>query len=120
LLIKQLDVTNLFINSRNHGFDPAAWLRELDADRIVQLHVVGYSQSHGRWQDYHAKGIQETLMELVQEVLEWAPVRAIILERDANFPPPSELENELRRLRQLTEQCGTWSSCIIASASPGD
>ena len=93
-----LDVTNLYINSRNHGFDPRAWLRELDPRRIVQLHVVGYSVRDGRWQDSHAEPIQDDLRELVHDVLAYAPVRSIIIERDANFPPVEELAEELRKL----------------------
>ena len=93
-----LDVTNLYINSRNHGFDPRVWLRELDARNIVQLHVVGYSMRAGRLQDLHSEPIQDDLRELIHDVLDYASVRAIIIERDANFPPSEELARELCEL----------------------
>ena len=93
-----LDVTNLYINSKNHGFDPRTWLNELNPERIVQLHVVGYSVRAGRWEDLHSEPIQDDLLGLIREVLAYAPVRAIIIERDSNFPEPEELAVELRKL----------------------
>lgn len=96
-----LDVTNLFINSRNHGFDPLAWLREIEPRRIVQLHIVGYSRAGERYTDNHAQPIQEELLELARAVVSHAPVKAIILERDEDFPAPAELELEIAKLGQL-------------------
>ena len=93
-----LDVTNLFINSKNHGFDAHKWLYEIDLKHIVQLHVVGYSLENGRWHDYHCEPLQEDLCELVRTVVDYAPVRSIILERDGRFPPEDELAGELRKL----------------------
>ena len=93
-----LDVTNLFINGRNHDFDPRAWLYEIDPSRIVQLHVVGYSREGERWYDRHAEAIQEDLWRLIDEAREYANPKAIIVERDANFPPPQEIADELHRL----------------------
>lgn len=90
-----LDVTNLYVNGRNHGFDPRDWLRDLDVRRIVQLHVVGYTERDGRWHDEHAEAIQEDLMDLIHEVLRRAPVEAVVLERDERFPGPGVLRNEL-------------------------
>jgi hypothetical protein len=92
-----LDVTNLYINSRNHGFDPAPWLREIEPSNIVQLHVVGYSTEEGRWQDRHACAIQPELLDLVRAVLDYAPAKAVIVERDENIP--ADLSDELEALR---------------------
>lgn len=96
-----LDVTNLFINSRNHGFDPLAWVREIEPRRIVQLHIVGYSRAGERYTDNHSQPIQEELIELARAVVSHAPVKAIILERDEDFAAPAELEKEIAKLGQI-------------------
>lgn len=100
-----LDVTNLFINRRNHRFNPFDWLRELDLQNVRQLHVVGYTVEDGVWHDRHAAAIQDDLLELVALVVRSAPVEAIIVERDGRFPPTDELGAELRRLRE----CVDWA-----------
>lgn len=96
-----LDVTNLFINSRNHGFDPLEWLREIEPRRIVQLHIVGYSRVGERYTDSHSQPIQKELIELARAVVHYAPVKAIILERDEDFPPVREMESEIAKLETI-------------------
>lgn len=96
-----LDVTNLFINSRNHHFDPIAWLHEVEPSRIQQLHLVGYSRQGERYTDSHAAPIQEDLIELACEVVRYAPVRAVILERDEDIPQTAGLEEEVAKLERI-------------------
>ena len=98
-----LDVTNLFINSRNHGFDSLKWLHEIEPRRIAQLHIVGYSRAGDRYTDSHSQPIQKELIEIARAVVSYAPVKAIILERDEDFPAASELEKEIAKLEQI---CG--------------
>ena len=97
-----LDVTNLFVNARNHGFDPLSWLHDIDPDRVVQLHVVGYTQQRERWHDLHEEPIQDDLWRLIAAVLDHATPQGVIIERDGNFPPIDELEADLRRLAAMT------------------
>lgn len=96
-----LDVTNLFINSRNHGFNPQAWLRELPPDRIVQLHAVGYSKRDDRYHDSHCEPIQDDLLDLIRDVLSYAPVQSIIVERDDPQADLDTMHADLQRLRAL-------------------
>ncbi len=108
-----LDVTSLFVNSRNHRFDPRSWLRDIDPRRIVQLHVGGFSYVDNRWEDAHREAIQEDLWDLVGETLAHAPVKAVILEWEENFPPVGDLERDLQRLKTVTP------SAVPVSDPPG-
>jgi uncharacterized protein (UPF0276 family) len=96
-----LDVTNLFINSRNHHFDPLDWLNNIHLARIVQLHIVGYTIENGRYTDGHAQPIQDELLALARSVTEYAPVQAVILERDTDFPTAAAMDEELAKLARL-------------------
>ena len=96
-----LDVTNLFINSRNHGYDALKWLHEIEPRHIRQLHIVGYSRAGERYTDSHSQPIQEELIELARAVVNYAPVQAIILERDEDFPATDELELEIAKLKRI-------------------
>ena len=93
-----LDVTNLLINSRNHGFDPRSWLHEIEPRHVVQLHIVGYASRGGHLEDSHSEPVQDDLLALLKDVVDYAPVRAIILERDANLERPAEIASELLKL----------------------
>ena len=95
-----LDVTNLLINARNHGFDPRHWLHEIEPRHIVQLHIVGYSVgAGGRLEDSHAEPVQDDLLAMLQDVLAYAPVQAVILERDEKLECSAEIAAELSKLR---------------------
>jgi uncharacterized protein (UPF0276 family) len=95
-----LDVTNLYINSRNHGFDPLDWLTELAPGIVRQIHIVGYGERDGQLVDDHAAPIQPELLDLLAPALERQTVEAVIIERDLNIPGPPELLTELARVRR--------------------
>ncbi|HTL54180.1 MAG TPA: DUF692 family protein [Candidatus Limnocylindrales bacterium] len=99
-----LDVTNLFVNSRNHRFDPIHWLHQLDPRNIQQLHIVGYSRRNDRFIDDHSKAVQPELLQLASAILDYASVKAIILERDADFPPDALMDAEIAKLNTLCGQ----------------
>lgn len=96
-----VDVTNLYVNSRNHRSDPTGWLEAIESKNIGQLHVVGYTRRDGRWHDSHAEATQAELVDLARVILDKAPVQGVIVERDANFPAPEELASELRELEAV-------------------
>ncbi len=50
-----LDVTNIYNNAVNHGYDPVEFIRRLPGDRVSQLHLAGGHYSDGMWQDSHRR-----------------------------------------------------------------
>jgi uncharacterized protein (UPF0276 family) len=96
-----LDVTNLYVNSRNRRFDPLDWLGKLEKKYVRQLHIVGYTHRDGRWHDAHAEPIQKELFDLTREVLARADVAGVIVERDENIPAAAELAAELEALHAV-------------------
>ncbi|MEM7476669.1 MAG: DUF692 domain-containing protein [Planctomycetota bacterium] len=96
-----LDVTNLFINSKNHRFSAMEWLREIQPSYIRQLHIVGYSLADGSYRDHHGAKIQPDLLDLLGAVLDYAPVEAVILERDARLHEFDEIADEISTLQRV-------------------
>ncbi|MCC2670945.1 MAG: hypothetical protein K0Q72_3416 [Armatimonadetes bacterium] len=103
-----LDVTNLYTNAVNHGFDPYAALSALPLEAVVQLHFVGGYEEHGVLIDSHSRPTPPAVWELMDAVLARAPVKGIILERDEDLPPFAELETEVSRARDLGRKHGRW------------
>ena len=96
-----LDVANLHANAVNHGHDARAVLAGIPLDRVVQVHVAGGHHHHGVLVDSHAHPPSVPVWDLLREVLERAPVRGVILERDARLPPFAELLAEIDQARTL-------------------
>ena len=103
-----LDVTNLFINAKNHDYDPIQFLETIPAERIIQLHFVGGMIKEGKWIDNHCENTQDDIFMLIESVLKYAPVKGIILERDDNFPRFKRLTDELERARNLGRKHQRW------------
>jgi len=98
-----LDVTNLFINSKNHNYDAINWLKELNPEIVRQLHVVGYSKSDAGYEDNHATATQQEILNLIEFVSDFPNLEAIIIERDQLIPDISELQQEIKTIGAYLE-----------------
>lgn len=104
-----LDVTNLYINSVNHGYDWREFLRRLPSERVVQLHFVGGHRHGDVLVDSHSHATPSEVWQVMEEVLARAPVKGAVLERDENLPPFAELAAELARARAIGRRHGRWA-----------
>ena len=96
-----LDVNNVYVSSRNHGFDPWTFIQGLPAARVRQLHLAGH-QDYGDYViDTHDHPVSDPVWALYQRTLEHLGPVATLLERDDHFPPLPELLAELQKARDL-------------------
>lgn len=97
-----LDVNNVYVNSQNHGFDPRAFIRGLDLSRVVEIHVAGHTRKpSGLLLDTHGSEVVDPVLELLAFTLALSGPRPVLLERDNDVPPLSELRLELDKLRAI-------------------
>ena len=96
-----LDVNNVYVSGRNHGFDPWTFIRSLPAQKIRQLHLAGHADYGDYVIDTHDHSICDPVWELYQRTLEHLGPVATLLERDDHFPPLVELVDELDKAREL-------------------
>lgn len=90
-----LDVTNLYINSRNFNFDWRKFLDGIPLERVVQLHFVGSHKRGNKFIDGHSHKTENEIWEVFKEVCGRCDVKGAILERDGNFPPFEEILEEI-------------------------
>lgn len=100
-----LDVNNVYVNSINHSFDPCAYLDKLPLERVVQIHVAGHKKIGDYIIDTHGEAVIEPVFEILKYALQRADVKAVMLERDQNFPDFAELLAELQQLRAIAQSC---------------
>jgi uncharacterized protein (UPF0276 family) len=68
-----LDLHNLYTNARNHHFDASAFLRALDLEAVVEVHVAGGGEFAGMYTDSHSGACPEPVWTLLEEVVPRAP-----------------------------------------------
>jgi uncharacterized protein (UPF0276 family) len=99
-----LDVNNIYVSGRNHGFDPQQYLNAMPANRVQQIHLAGHSD-HGDYMiDTHDHAVADSVWTLYAEALRHFGQVASMIERDDNIPPLAELITELRQARNIAER----------------
>jgi uncharacterized protein len=99
-----LDVTNLYTNAVNHGFDPQHFLDVIPSERVVQVHLAGGIEEPGVLLDSHSTAVPEPVWRLFDDVLRRVPLKAGLIERDQDFPEDfGELLTEVGRVRNAMQ-----------------
>jgi uncharacterized protein (UPF0276 family) len=96
-----LDVNNVYVSSRNHGFDPLVYLDAIPFDRVVQLHVAGHTDHGTHIIDSHIGPVIEPVWRLLAEAHRRAAGAPILLEWDAEIPSFEETHAEALRAREF-------------------
>ena len=103
-----LDVTNVYANATNFGFDPYEFIAEImpSADR-VQMHLSGgyFDEKAGMYLDSHSEPIPESVWDLYRFALCQADgkTQAVFIERDQDFPDEDGWRSEVRKVRNIAE-----------------
>lgn len=104
-----LDVNNLYVNAINHGYDAAAYLAALPAERVVYLHVAGhYDEAPDLKIDTHGASVKGAVWTLLEQAYQRFGVLPTLLERDFNIPPLAELLGEVEQIRMRQQGAIAW------------
>lgn len=80
-----LDVNNVWVNARNHGYDARAFVDALPLERVAQVHLAGHEQRPEALIDTHGAPVCEEVWALYRYVLERTGPVSTLLERDQNI-----------------------------------
>lgn len=94
-----LDVNNVYVSARNHGFEPWDFISALPPQRIRQLHLAGHSDYGSYLIDTHDQPVSDPVWQLYQRTLRHLGPVSTLLERDDHYPPLAELLAELEQAR---------------------
>lgn len=91
-----LDINNVYVNSINHGYDAAAYLRAVPSARIAFGHIAGhhYESEHLRI-DTHGADVVAPVWDLLDLAYTIHGVFPTLLERDFDIPPLAEILQEV-------------------------
>ncbi|WP_428682822.1 DUF692 domain-containing protein [Sphingopyxis sp.] len=99
-----LDVNNIYVSARNHGFDALDYLAGLPANRIQQIHLAGHSDMGDYVIDTHDADVCDAVWDLYSTAIGMFGPVATMIERDDDIPPLADLLAELDRARGLAAQ----------------
>lgn len=100
-----LDVNNIYVSSKNHGFSAHEYLAGLPLDRVRQIHLAGHDPATPERDiiiDTHDREVIEPVWKLFATALDMLPhLPAVMIERDDQIPPLPELLKELDQARGI-------------------
>ena len=100
-----LDVNNIYVNSRNHSFDPLAFMSSLPLERTCYMHMAGhYVEPDGLLVDTHGAAVIDPVWSLLDEAYARVGAQPTCLERDFNIPSVDELAAEVAAIAACQRQ----------------
>ena len=105
-----LDVNNVYVSARNHGFDPDEYLRALPMDRVVQIHVAGHTDHGTHVIDTHIGPVVDPVFRLLARARELGAEAPVLLEWDAEIPAFDVVHAEAERARAVLERAGVMDA----------
>jgi uncharacterized protein (UPF0276 family) len=92
-----LDVNNVYVNSVNHDFDPAAFIDALPAEACKEIHLAGYDryeEDETCLIDTHGRHVQSPVWELYRHTIRRLGPKPTLIEWDVAIPELPVLLNE--------------------------
>jgi hypothetical protein len=96
-----LDVNNVFVSARNHGFRARDFIAALPAERVGQIHLAGHTDKGTHLLDTHDHPVCDGVWELYRAALERCGRVTTLVEWDDHIPPIDEVIAEARRAAAL-------------------
>lgn len=98
-----LDVNNLFVNARNHDYDPSVFLSRLPPERVRQMHLGGHDDIGDVLIDAHGSAVAAPVWALYAEAVRRFPGVPTSIEWDRDVPPLEVLLAERDRAAAIAE-----------------
>jgi uncharacterized protein (UPF0276 family) len=99
-----LDVNNVFVNAKNHGFDPVEYLDAVPPELVGQLHLAGHTDCGTHLLDSHLGPVPEGVWELYRKaVVRFGSVPTLV-EWDEEVPSYEVLLAEADRARTIERE----------------
>lgn len=96
-----LDVNNVYVSSRNHGFDPHQYISALPVEWVLEMHLAGHSVNRcdgfNLLIDTHGAAVSEPVWELYRFACRRFGNCPTLIEWDTDLPSLDTLVGQARR-----------------------
>ncbi|MBA2542331.1 MAG: DUF692 domain-containing protein [Deltaproteobacteria bacterium] len=92
-----LDINNVYVSSKNHGWNAVDYLAAIPAQRVGYFHLAGHTHDGALLIDTHDQPVCDDVWALHAAALARFPGASTLLERDDNVPDFDTLVAELQR-----------------------
>ena len=98
-----IDVNNIYVSARNHGFNPIEYIDCLQHSAIAQIHIAGHTDLGDHCIDTHDQPVSQAVWSLYARLNHLTGGVSTLLEWDANIPDFPTLHAELLKTQSAIE-----------------
>lgn len=102
-----LDVNNIYVSSRNHGFNPREYYKNIPLEKVLQIHLAGHSDFGDYILDTHDAPVRNEVWDLYAEVYALTGGVSTLLEWDDNIPSFEETHKEALKAKRFQQSIVT-------------
>ncbi|MBL1264087.1 MNIO family bufferin maturase [Methylomicrobium sp. RS1] len=103
-----LDINNVYVSCRNHGWNEAAYLDDIPAARVGEMHLAGHAVNEVGGKtlliDTHDRTVCEDVWKLYAAALRRFGPKPTLIEWDADMPALDVLMGEASKAETLLEE----------------
>ena len=99
-----LDVNNIYVSARNHGFNPYDYLRNIPFHRVAQIHVAGHTEFDKHILDTHEGPVKNEVWDLYKEAIKLIGITNTLLEWDSKIPAFEVVHAEALKANKIIQQ----------------
>jgi uncharacterized protein len=99
-----LDVNNIYVSSKNHGFNPYDYLDNVPHHRVAQMHIAGHTKFEKYILDTHDHAPPDPVWKLYAHAIKKCGVTATLLEWDDKIPSFEEVHHEALKANEFIAQ----------------
>ncbi len=100
-----LDINNIYVSARNHGFDAFNYLKAMPERLVREIHLAGYTETIEEGQtvliDTHGAPVYPGVWELFQSVAARFAHAPVLIEWDTDIPELSALMGEAKKAEAI-------------------
>jgi uncharacterized protein (UPF0276 family) len=98
-----VDVNNIYVNARNHGLDPLAYLAAIPPSRVAEIHLAGFDASGPLVIDTHGAPVAPEVWSLYETATARFGAAPTLIEWDTDIPPFAALEREAAAAQRIID-----------------
>jgi len=98
-----VDVNNIYVNARNHGLDPVAYLAAIEPRAVAEIHLAGYDDSGPLVIDTHGAPVSPQVWSLYAAAIERFGAVPTLIEWDTDIPEFAVLEREAATAQRVLD-----------------
>lgn len=96
-----LDVNNIYVSSRNHGFNPKSYYDNIPLERVIQIHLAGHTDYDAYVLDTHDNYVRDEVWAIYADVYPKTKGVSTLLEWDDKYIPLQQTWEEALKAKQF-------------------